>query len=43
MPVPATLSIEDFLSAVRLWQWLRRMQGKPTGDCRGGSGYRPAA
>jgi len=43
MPVPATLSIEDFLAAMRLWRWLRRMEGKPTGDSRGGSGYRPAA
>ena len=43
MPVPPTLSIEDFLAAMRLWRWLRRMEGKPTGDSRGGSGYQPAA
>ena len=43
MPVPATLSIEDFLAAMRLWRWLRQMEGKPTGDSRGGAGYRSAA
>jgi hypothetical protein len=31
MPVPTTLSIEDFLAAMRLWRWLRRMEGKPAG------------
>jgi hypothetical protein len=41
MPVPATLTIEDFLAAMRLWDWLRRMEGKSTGDSRGGSGHRP--
>jgi hypothetical protein len=43
MPVPKMLSIEDFLAAMRLWRWLRRMEGKPTGDADGGAGYRPAA
>jgi len=43
MLVPATLSIEDFMAAMRLWRWLRRMEGKPTGDSEGGAGYRPAA
>ncbi len=32
MPVPATLTLEDFLAAVRLWRWHRAMTGKPTGD-----------
>src|SRR5262249_4509453 len=44
MPVPTMLSIEDFLAAMRLWRWLRRMEGKPTGHSDGGAGgYRPAA
>jgi hypothetical protein len=43
MPVPTTLSIDDFLAAMRLWRWLRLMEGKPTGDADGGTGYRPAA
>src|SRR5499427_8422586 len=43
MLVPATLSIEDFMAAMRLWRWLRRMEGKPTGDSRDDNGYRPAA
>src|SRR5262244_80018 len=42
MLVPRMLSIEDFLAAMRLWRWLRRMEGKPTGDADG-TGYRPAA
>ena len=43
MPVPTMLSIEDFLAAMRLWRWLRRMEGKPTGSSGGGAGYLPAA
>jgi hypothetical protein len=43
MSVPTTLAIEDFRAAMRLWRWLRRMEGKPTGDSHGGAGYRPAA
>ncbi len=43
MPVPTTLAIEDFLAAMRLWRWLRRMEGKPTGDLPSRTGYRPAA
>jgi hypothetical protein len=31
MPVPEALGLEDFLAAVRLWRWQRRMQGKPAG------------
>jgi hypothetical protein len=43
MPVPTTLAIEDFRAAMRLWRWLRQMQGKPTGDPHSGAGFRPAA
>ena len=32
MPVPATLTLEDFLAALRLWRWQRTMNGQPTGD-----------
>ena len=32
MPVPATLRLEDFLAALRLWRWQRAMSGQPTGD-----------
>jgi hypothetical protein len=35
MPVPATLTLEDFLAALRLWRWQRAMNGQPTGDQRG--------
>jgi hypothetical protein len=31
MPVPETISMEDFLAALRLWQWQRRMEGKRDG------------
>jgi hypothetical protein len=31
MAVPETLGVEDFLAAVRLWRWQRRMAGKPVG------------
>src|SRR5499427_9061360 len=31
MAVPETLALEDFLAAVRLWRWWRRMEGKPVG------------
>ncbi len=34
MPVPATLTLEDFLAALRLWRWQRAMTGQPTGDQR---------
>jgi hypothetical protein len=36
MPVPATLTLEDFLAALRLWRWQRAMNGQPTGDQRVG-------
>ncbi len=32
MPVPAGLTLEDFLAALRLWRWQRAMNGQPTGD-----------
>src|SRR6266481_473011 len=32
MPVPATLTLEDFLAALRLWRWQRAMNGQPNGD-----------
>jgi hypothetical protein len=32
MAVPATLILEDFLAAARLWRWQRQMEGKPVGD-----------
>src|SRR5713226_8953608 len=32
MPVPARLTLEDFLAALRLWRWHRAMNGQPTGD-----------
>ena len=32
MPVPDTLTLEDFLAALRLWRWQRTMSGQPTGD-----------
>ena len=35
MPVPATLTLEDFLAALRLWRWQRAMNGQPTGDQHG--------
>src|SRR5262249_31089844 len=31
MPVPTTITMEDFLAALRLWQWQRRMEGKRDG------------
>ncbi len=31
MPVPETIAHEDFLAALRLWQWQRRIEGKPIG------------
>jgi hypothetical protein len=31
MTVPNTLGLEDFLAAVRLWRWWRRMAGQPVG------------
>ena len=34
MPVPSTLALEDFLAALRLWRWWRRMEGKPIGTIR---------
>jgi hypothetical protein len=34
MTVPDTLTLEDFLAAVRLWRWWRRMEGKPVGTIR---------
>ena len=38
MPVPASLTLEDFLAALRLWRWQRVMNGQPTGDQRVGRG-----
>jgi len=35
MPVPTTLTLEDFLAALRLWRWQRAMTGQPTGDQHG--------
>lgn len=42
MPVPETMSLEDFLAAVQLWRWQRRMEGQRVDDtpldsspCRG--------
>ena len=32
LPVPDTVTLEDFLSALRLWRWQRQMDGKPVGD-----------
>jgi hypothetical protein len=32
MPVPASLTLDDFLAALRLWRWQRAMNGQPTGD-----------
>ena len=36
MPVPAALTLEDFLAALQLWRWQRAMNGQPTGDQRVG-------
>ncbi len=33
MPVPESLTIEDFRAALRLWRWQRRMKGQSEGDC----------
>ncbi len=33
LPVPETLTVEDFRAALRLWRWHRRMTGQPEGDC----------
>ena len=30
--VPETVTLADFLAALRLWRWARRMAGLPTGD-----------
>ena len=35
MPVPAALTLDDFLAALRLWRWQRGMSGQPTGDQHG--------
>ena len=43
MSVPETLTFEDFLAALRLWRWQRRMEGKPVGASSQTSGSRPAA
>jgi len=32
MQVSASLTLEDFLAALRLWRWQRTMNGQPTGD-----------
>jgi len=32
MPVPTTLTLDDFLAALHLWRWQRAMNGQPTGD-----------
>jgi hypothetical protein len=32
MTVPDTLTLDDFLAALRLWRWQRTMEGRPTGD-----------
>ncbi len=32
MPVPESLTVEDFRAALRLWRWHRRMTGRPEGD-----------
>src|SRR5262249_11036297 len=34
MTVPETLALEDFLAAVRLWRWWRRVEGKAVGTVR---------
>jgi hypothetical protein len=34
--VPETVTLEDFLAALRLWRWQRQMAGRPTGDRGGG-------
>ncbi len=31
MPVPETVTLEDFLAALRLWRWQRQMEGKSLG------------
>src|SRR3989442_580619 len=36
MAVPATLGLDDFLAAARLWRWQRQMEGKPNRDLRVG-------
>jgi hypothetical protein len=36
MSAPTTLTLEDFLAALRLWRWQRAMNGQPTGDRRMG-------
>src|SRR6266446_2825149 len=35
MTIPATLTLENFLTALRLWRWQRAMSGQPTGDQHG--------
>jgi hypothetical protein len=32
MPVPPTLTLEDFLAALRLWRWQRAMAGQSAGN-----------
>ena len=31
MAVPDAIGLEDFLAALRLWRWQRRMAGRPLG------------
>ena len=37
--VPETVTLEDFLAALRLWRWARRMAGRPTGDPGSAEGH----
>ena len=44
MPVPAMLTLKDFLAALRFWRWQRAMNGRPTGDQHGDrASYREVA
>ena len=37
--VPETVTLDDFLAALTLWRWARRMAGRPTGDPGSAEGH----
>jgi hypothetical protein len=43
MAVPTSLRLADFLAALQLWRWQRRMAGRPVGDGASVAGGRPPA
>jgi hypothetical protein len=41
--VPETVTLDDFLAALRLWRWARQMAGRPIGDGATTGGHDPHA